>query len=148
MASLKECVPGVVALSSRRAEPRAGHAWRFEFRGASVPMEGATFHRRCRLGSPDFAVVLRTGKRLRGRGLTVLVKSNGLQWARVGLLIPKKVAPRAVDRNRFKRLMREWFRQHLTGLSGNDWIVRLLRMPEATDTTILLELERLIPRQS
>ena len=103
--------------------------------------------RRNRLRSPIFGEVLRTGKFSRGRGVAILVKPNQLRWARIGLVVPKKLVPRAVDRNRCKRVMREWFRQRQSEMSGNDWVIRLLRAPERPEATMLLELERLLPNQ-
>jgi len=41
----------------------------------------------------------------------VLAKLNELSTARLGLAISRRVAPRAVDRNRLRRLAREAFRQ-------------------------------------
>lgn len=44
--------------------------------------------------------------------LTVLARPNGLDRSRLGLAISKKHAPRAVDRNRIKRIVRESFMHH------------------------------------
>jgi ribonuclease P protein component len=43
--------------------------------------------------------------------------------ARLGLVVAKKHLKRAVDRNRFKRLVRESFRSHQEQLAGLDVVV-------------------------
>jgi ribonuclease P protein component len=46
--------------------------------------------------------------------------------------------PRAVDRNRIKRLVREWFRHRQHGLAGRDVLVRLTQGPiEAGDVALI-----------
>lgn len=61
----------------------------------------------------------------RGRLLDVGAGPNSLGIARLGLIVPKKVIPTAVGRNRIKRLLREWFRQNQENLPGLDIIARL-----------------------
>lgn len=77
----------------------------------------------------------------------MLVKSNQLQYPRLGLVVPKRVLKRSVDRNRYKRVFREWFRHRLGKLSGRDWILRLNDAPLHDGAAILLELDRLVPSQ-
>jgi ribonuclease P protein component len=55
------------------------------------------------------------------RFFTVLARLNQLSEARLGLAISRRVAPRAVDRNRLRRLARESFRQ--LALAPLDYIV-------------------------
>jgi len=99
------------------------------------------------LQSPEFGQILKTGKFLRGRGLAVSFRPNHYQWARVGLVVPKRLLPRAVDRNRCKRLLRNWFRLHQAEISGSDWIIRLLKVPARLDASMLLELDRFLLRR-
>tara|TARA_Y100001933_G_scaffold200553_1_gene201854 strand:- start:323 stop:700 length:378 start_codon:yes stop_codon:yes gene_type:complete len=64
--------------------------------------------------------------------------------ARLGLAIAKRVARRAVDRNRIRRIARETFRQRRRQLRPVDFIV--LAKPQATDAdsrTLKLALEQL-----
>ena len=42
---------------------------------------------------------------------------------RLGLAIAKRLMPRAVDRNRVRRLSRESFRAHLSALPNRDYVV-------------------------
>ena len=54
---------------------------------------------------------------------TVLARSNGCDYPRLGLAIGRKWIRRAVDRNKIKRLIRNSFRQHRDQLSGLDLVV-------------------------
>lgn len=50
--------------------------------------------------------------RLRGKNFDILYVSNPLGYSRVGLVAGKKKVPSAVGRNRFKRVLREVFRNN------------------------------------
>lgn len=63
------------------------------------------------------------------RHFTLFARPNGLSQARIGIITSKRVAPRAVDRNRAKRLVRETFRQLRHRLGGMDVVVELRRCP-------------------
>jgi ribonuclease P protein component len=56
----------------------------------------------------------------------VQVRANEHSLARLGLIVPKRHVPRAVDRNRVKRLIREWFRHNQGLVSGRDLLVRVV----------------------
>lgn len=49
---------------------------------------------------------------------------NSLEYARVGLIVGKKTAKRAVQRNYMKRLLRELFRLNQPMLPGVDILIR------------------------
>jgi ribonuclease P protein component len=71
----------------------------------------AGFPRRARLLRPaDFQRVFDAGRRKRQSAFTAVECANEVGHARLGLAIAKKAMPRAVDRNRFKRCIRESFR--------------------------------------
>ena len=59
----------------------------------------------------------------------VFARPNGLEQARIGIVASKKTAPRAVDRNCVKRMVREAFRRCRGSLDGLDVVVRLKRCP-------------------
>src|SRR6266700_2764745 len=86
-----------------------------------------------------FLVRMRTrgGRAIKRPGFSVLLKANVLGVPRLGLIVPKRVFPRAVDRNRVKRLLREWFRGHQTRLGSCDILIRL-----SARTVALAEIER------
>ncbi len=53
----------------------------------------------------------------------ILARRNELGFARMGLVVAKKHAKRAVDRNQFKRIVRESFRHHQSELENFDCVV-------------------------
>jgi ribonuclease P protein component len=63
------------------------------------------------------------------RHFTLFAKPNGLGQARIGIIVSRRVARRAVDRNRAKRLVREAFRRARHRLAGIDVVVELRRCP-------------------
>jgi ribonuclease P protein component len=63
----------------------------------------------------------------------VQVCANECSRARLGLVVPKRYVPRAVDRNRVKRLIREWFRHNQGLVTGRDLLVRVIHPIELID---------------
>ena len=61
----------------------------------------------------------------RGRILDVSAGPNDLDHPRLGMIVPKKVLSTAVERNRTKRLLREWLRLNQDSWAGLDIIARL-----------------------
>jgi ribonuclease P protein component len=72
------------------------------------------------------------------------VKLNELAYSRLGLIVPKKICPKAVQRNKTKRIIREFFRRKAGDLSGMDIIIRL-RSPYPTKeaSSLFCELEKI-----
>jgi ribonuclease P protein component len=60
-----------------------------------------------------------------GRLFVVRIRPNGLSSPRLGIIASKKALPRAVDRNRGKRLARETFRLLLQNFAALDVVVQL-----------------------
>jgi len=106
---------------SRAARERAGAAGRL--------ICAERYRRAQRLGSDAIAQVLATTRPRRAGAVSVQVRSNGLDFPRLGLVVPKRLLPRAVDRNRVRRLLREWFRRNQKRLAGKDLLVRLGARP-------------------
>ncbi|CAH0534774.1 Ribonuclease P protein component [Vibrio stylophorae] len=70
-----------------------------------------------------FQNVFQRAKRAGSPHLTILSRANDLGHPRLGLAVPKKQIRFAVDRNRFKRIVRESFRHHQHQLGHFDFVV-------------------------
>ncbi len=81
------------------------------------------------LAREQYTETLATGAAARRRYFTVYARPNTLSLARIGIIASKRVAARAVDRNRAKRLVREVFRKLRHRLGGVDLVVELRRCP-------------------
>jgi len=104
----------VAAKLSTAAVPRAESGLRSE-----------AFRPRARLtAAPAFELLLRSRRSARSKRFLVQATLNGKQFARLGIIVGKRVARRAVDRNLLKRLVRESFRQRQRELAGFDLLVR------------------------
>jgi len=102
--------------------------------------------RSARLRSAEqFAAALAQGSAGARRHFMVFARPNGLEHARIGIITSRKAAPRAVDRNRVKRMVREVFRGCRGRLDGLDVVVRLKRCPpRGSGTQARTELLRLL----
>jgi ribonuclease P protein component len=100
--------------------------------------------RRHRLNqSKDFDRLFRKSERSSDGVITVLARRNGSEWSRLGMAISRKCAPRAVDRNRLKRIIRESFRHSRDQLQGLDLVVIGKRKrPLANSRDLAQSLER------
>lgn len=87
------------------------------------------FGRRQRLlEAADFSAVFSARRSLRGDTFDLLYKRNGDTGPRLGLVVAKKFARRAVMRNLLKRLARESFRAAAPGLPSMDLVLRLRKV--------------------
>jgi len=106
-------------------------------------MTRATLPAEARLHRPsEFAAALK-GRRL-ARGAFFIVSAvpaapEGGQpaRARLGMVIAKRYAPRAVTRNALKRVIREAFRARRLALPAHDYVVRLQSRVEPATLTEL-----------
>jgi ribonuclease P protein component len=73
-------------------------------------------------------------------GLDLLAAPNGLDYARLGLIVPKKIISTAVGRNRVKRLIRESFRLNQAELVGLDVVARIKSKSQEVDLKEVLQL--------
>jgi len=112
------------ALGAPREGPRPARALIGGKRLAA--MTGAS--RRCRLtGAGAFEAVFRTGRRSEGEYLQLVSAPAGGACGRVGYVIGAKALPRAVDRNRLRRMLRVVLRDAKALISGVDVVVRIKR---------------------
>ena len=79
---------------------------------------------RIRTGS-EYQRILKARRAACGSVLELFCYDAGLDYPRLGVIIGKKALKRAVDRNRFKRLVRESFRHLTTNLAAKDYVIRL-----------------------
>lgn len=85
-----------------------------------------TLPKQCRLRKADeFRAVLRNKVVFESFSLRLHVKPITIDYARIGLIVAKRIERKAVRRNRIKRLVREAFRKHQQVLKGLDCVVQL-----------------------
>lgn len=83
-----------------------------------------TFPRELRLLTPfDFKFVFQESIRVGSPYLTLVTRKNHFHHPRLGFAIAKKQIKRAHERNRIKRVAREYFRLHQHDLPHVDFIV-------------------------
>lgn len=91
------------------------------------------FRRTDRLSrTDDFSSVFAFRRALRSEHFQLLYRPAGLKRARLGLVVAKRLAGRAVERNSLKRIAREAFRMARFQLPACDLVLRL-----ATDVSAL-----------
>ena len=84
--------------------------------------------RRYRLtGAGAFETVFRRGRRSEGDFLQLVSMPSARANGRVGFVIGGKALPRAVDRNRVRRMLRVIVRERRPAIDGIDLIVRVKR---------------------
>lgn len=71
-----------------------------------------------------------------------LARNNGNNDARLGLAVPKKHIPKAVDRNRIKRMIREGFRVRQKRLQGKDIVVVIKNRLNVDNESVLSGLHK------
>lgn len=68
---------------------------------------------------------MRNGRRINGPYFALIHLACGHDTARLGIAISRRVSPKATERNRIKRTVRECFRHQAEGLVPQDIVVLL-----------------------
>lgn len=91
------------------------------------------------LTKAEFQFVFDKAFKVNQKYLSVLAKPNQKPIARLGLIIGKRFAKSAVDRNKIKRILRESFRHHRHQLIGFDIIIIARQQCHLLDKATLRE---------
>ena len=76
-------------------------------------------------GSVYSSVLKRPQQKLVTGPVQIKARDNGLEFTRLGLVVPKRGTAKAHDRNRMKRIIREQFRLTRNSLPPQDIIVQI-----------------------
>ena len=98
-------------------------------------MPDARLHGRAfRLTGPGaFEAVFREGRRSEGHHVQLVAARAALTPGRVGYVIGRKTLPRAVDRNRLRRRLREVVRALRPALAAYDVVLRVKKVGNAVE---------------
>ena len=89
----------------------------------------------------DFFKIITVGKRIHTNSFKFFILNNKFTYARMGLIVSKKVSKRASRRNYIKRVLREWFRVQQC-MENVDIVIKVLRLFDHNDYyNIMLELD-------
>jgi len=88
------------------------------------------------LKTDEFSSVFALRRSRHGRYVQVLL-GEAQAHPRLGLVVAKKVAKRAHERNYMKRVLREWFRLHKQQLPAQDIVVRAKMKFEQEDFQVV-----------
>ena len=95
--------------------------------------------RRYRLrGANEFARMFRNGRRLETTRVQLFFAPAAQALGRVGYVIGSRQLPRAVDRNRLRRLLRELFRTRRRAVCDFDIVLRLRRACPAAELSLVV----------
>lgn len=109
-------------------------------------MTGFGFSRRYKLIKTDeFSSVFSFRKRLTASYIVLHYQPNQLGYARLGLVVAKKVVRSSVQRNYMRRVLRELFRINKDTLGGVDLLIRPQKLFRHQDFALIkLEFNTLI----
>ena len=92
----------------------------------------------------DYAHIFQQGTHSQGKFWKLIAIPSGQANSRLGLAISKKICKRAVDRNLFKRIARETFRQHRDDFDLLDFVVMIKKIPNTNNQELISDLLSLL----
>jgi ribonuclease P protein component len=99
------------------------------------------------LRAADFARLRESSRRLNAAHVTIHYRDNGIDSARLGMAVSRRVSRKAVDRNRIRRQIRESFRLHRAHLPAKDiLVVARTSAAQQSNQTLRTDLETLWSR--
>lgn len=149
------CAPVAGVRSFARVGPKGARVWASEaahsvsvVRAAAEEGVGAGFGKAFRVRRPEeFSSVLAARRAYRSAHFVLNHAPNGLDTARLGLIVGRKVAKTAVLRNLVKRLAREAFRVLRPRLSCSDLVLRVVAPLQGVERrTLRAEIDGLLQR--
>ncbi len=92
----------------------------------------------------EYAHIFKQGIPSQGNFWKLIAIPSEQANSRLGLAISKKICKRAVDRNLFKRIARETFRQHRDDFNLLDFVVMIKKMPNTNNPELVSDLVSLL----
>ncbi|MDD5606647.1 MAG: ribonuclease P protein component [Candidatus Pacebacteria bacterium] len=97
------------------------------------------------LKKKDFEKVFKKGKKIQQDSFCLRTIDNDLDYTRFGLIISKKVCPKAVNRNRIKRKLRHLIKFLLPDIKkGKDVVLIVLKEKEEMSLNQILQRAKLL----
>ena len=85
----------------------------------------------------DFSSVFNFRKRIASKFLVMRFKPNKLDFPRLGLIVAKKTAKLAVNRNYMRRVLRELFRLSQHEIAALDLVIQVQKNFEKPDFSVI-----------
>ncbi|QJC36287.1 ribonuclease P protein component [Enterobacteriaceae endosymbiont of Donacia cincticornis] len=83
------------------------------------------FTKNKRLISLNFNFIFKKNNKLNNSYFIMLNKKNKIKYPRIGIIIPKKIVHKTYIRNKFKRIIREYFRLNQYSIFNRDYVIIL-----------------------
>jgi ribonuclease P protein component len=77
----------------------------------------------------EFKLALRSGRRTRGVWFTLATSASTTGRGRLGVIVPRRLVAKAVQRNRLKRIVRDVFRRISPPLPAVDVVIQMHAAP-------------------
>ena len=94
----------------------------------------------------EYVHIFQRGTHTQGKFWKLMAISSEKANSRLGLAISKKICKRAVDRNLFKRIARETFRQNRDDFDLLDFVVMIKKIPNTNNQELVSDLLTLLQK--